>query len=215
MTSTPRSSSNVADLPKVPHPYSAIALAPDRLHAAAACKNTLLTLRVHPLRVQGSLHVGHYFANTTNSNTASTTNMVLVVLTALAWSQTNVLAAAGSNGVIVLWKEVLEQQSLTPLAVLSQHTRAVNQLAWNADGTCLLSASQDGTILVWEESNEEAPRKQQQRQKKQKPFRFWAGPPSPLKTTSKTYVCKATVDPKSEAVRDVQWSPFYQDSEYA
>jgi WD40 repeat protein len=106
-----------------------------------------------------------------------------VAVTDVAWSRTydgsySLVAAAGSNGVIVVWDaEALLLSSsmrvpnsraaaaaplpspshrqppvvLHPEAVLSQHApRLVHRLAWHPKQPVLLSASQDSTVLLWE-----------------------------------------------------------------
>ena len=77
----------------------------------------------------------------------------------------SLIAAAGSNGSIVVWRqETLLQgqvgqqkqlqppqlQSMAPEVVLNQHIRAVNRLAWHPKRQILLSASHDSTVRLWE-----------------------------------------------------------------
>jgi WD40 repeat protein len=108
---------------------------------------------------------------------ASMTN-VNIVITCVAWSmpqvksegeevalkeedQNTVVAAAGSNGVVVIWNARQAFFSQTsgggsstmahqqPEATLSQHTRAVNSLAWHPKRPgLLLTASQVSSLIV-------------------------------------------------------------------
>jgi hypothetical protein len=135
---------------------------------------------------------------------------------------TSLIAAAGSNGVIVVWtaETLLEGESgqfPAPDAILSQHARAVNRLAWHPRRPgLLLSASQDGTVILWErQRSNTGTADQQRRQSKQsnkQGFSFFGG----IKAVSNqkrsySWQCRATFEPKSEAVRDIQWSPFHDD----
>ena len=159
--------------------------------------------------------------------------------------QSSRIAAAGSNGVIVVWSATVLLEgtaaalgtnvaAAAPEAVLSQHVRAVNRLAWHPtlDG-CLLSASQDATVLLWERRSVAASEPQQPRQHPlQHPrskFGIFGGFSSsgkgagsgaryPHDTSSVTaskssfqWICIATFAPKSEAVRDIRWSPYHAD----
>jgi hypothetical protein len=136
---------------------------------------------------------------------------------------TSLIAAAGSNGVIVVWtaETLLEGESgqfPAPDAILSQHVRAVNRLAWHPRRPgLLLSASQDGTVILWERqrSNNSADpqRRGQSKQSSKQGFSFFGGIKSSQSNQKRSYawICRATFEPKSEAVRDIQWSPFHDD----
>jgi WD40 repeat protein len=149
------------------------------------------------------------------------------------------IAAAGSNGTIVVWNASAllnipqssfsgqqQQQQHNPIqhapeAVLSLHVRAVNRLAWHPQRAMLLSASQDGTVLLWERKLQPIRTKDsvsKSREKKEASlgkFRGLFGPmgsSAPLQPQqSYDWFCRATFAPKSEAVRDICWSPFYED----
>ena len=136
------------------------------------------------------------------------------------------LAAAGSNGVIVIWNAryaFLERSSSNaigypPDAVMSHSPRIVNRLAWHPTGKYpghLLSASQDGTVKLWERkiaTPTSAGNKSQDAQ------RSWFGRHERTHQTSRsaghayTWEWTKTFDPKSEAIREVRWSPFHDDS---
>lgn len=134
---------------------------------------------------------------------------------------TSLIAAAGSNGVIVVWtaETLLEGESgqfPAPDAILSQHARAVNRLAWHPRRPgLLLSASQDGTVILWERQRSNTTTDQQRRQSKQsnkQGFSFFGGAKNQSnQKRSYSWQCRATFEPKSEAVRDIQWSPFHDD----
>jgi hypothetical protein len=181
----------------------------------------------------------HSFPSTTNIHQNNNSNN----------SSTNIqnhglIAAAGSNGTIVVWNasallSMIPQTTSSssgqhqhnnhpmhaPEAVLSLHVRAVNRLAWHPQRAMLLSASQDGTVLLWERKQQQP---QQIRSKKDMvdsrrekyeaslgKFRGLFGhmgasaPSQPQQ--SYEWFCRATFAPKSEAVRDICWSPFYED----
>jgi hypothetical protein len=182
---------------------------------------------------------------------AASSSMINVVITDVAWScgirtrndeddadlQKNsekdqeLIAAAGSNGVIVVWSasnlldgiSTNQQQQLSvqaPEAVLSQHVRAVNRLAWHPSKQgLLLSASQDGTVLLWERRKKTKGERDQTREEREKQKKFSsffgkmmtsAGTAS-AKQQAYQWHCRSTFAPKSEAVRDIRWSPFYGD----
>lgn len=187
--------------------------------------------------------------------------------------QTSLIAAAGSNGVIVVWSAALllglpthadgdtpgnsknneaVQKSPTapvvqqPEAELSKHTRQVNRLAWHpTKHGLLLSASQDGSVLLWErirrrnddlvdkksvsaDSLKNKPNRfqglfgglTQQHQQQQQQLSDAGTLVQPLHLKHQRFQqqqqqyqwqCRATFTPKSEAVRDLRWSPFYDD----
>jgi WD40 repeat protein len=152
--------------------------------------------------------------------------------------QNTFIAAAASNGVIVVWSaDSLLLENGVPEKILSQHVRAVNSLEWHPRKPgMLLSASQDGKVLLWERRKEEqataTTTDQQQHKGVQKSSstnktssassssassrfnRFFGGGAGPSEDTpprqSFSWHCRATFEPK-EAVRDIQWSPFYED----
>jgi WD40 repeat protein len=302
---------------KSPHPFSSIALSPNREYAVTARKDTLLIVQVGPLGILPfkSIPIAQHFqtkvstvaasshgsSNSNNNNSGNnmgriyedvrdtfvrdafsqrtgssqaSSNNINVILTDVAWSKptteeipptgrdgnsndhsndsslsssskkkkgkaqnkadntakttekdtgagTSLIAAAGSNGVIVVWtaETLLEGESghfPAPDAILSQHARAVNRLAWHPRRPgLLLSASQDGTVILWERIRKVTTTDQQRRQSKQSTkqgFSFFGG----MKTQSNqkrsySWQCRATFEPKSEAVRDIQWSPFHDD----
>lgn len=279
-----------------PHPYSSIALSPDRRHAVTACKDTLQILQVGPLGIKHmkTIPMSQHFSTATPTSSAGQRRPLVmgniredardsfvleafglgnrhvssheaapsminnVVITDVAWSftlsseekesssdsspvseNTSLIAAAGSNGVIVVWNastllEGIDASSAggkgravpvtsvaaPPEAVLSQHVRAVNRLAWHPKRAGLLvSASQDATVLLWErrrvseESTERSNRKQQDSSAAPGLRLLFGGmvSQSTPKPRSYSWACRAKFEPKSEAVRDIRWSPFYDD----
>jgi len=150
------------------------------------------------------------------------------VVTDVAWSlsqsdDSEVIAAAGSNGVVVVWdaNDFLTAANSAmllgpaPEAVLSLHSRAVNRLAWHPSSSmagCLLTASQDSTVKLWIRTVDVTPSKLPEAGL----LAWFGGPPqetrfSNTKKHSYSWTCTATFAPKAEAVRDMQWSPFHDD----
>ena len=306
----------VASLPeKSSHPYSSIALSPDRSHALAAGKDTLQLIKLDPsgLRMIRSIKVGHHFysAVTTDSSTggsstvrksgsaprrygdvrdafqlgptaaaarsASANMMGNISISKVAWSHAvdlsntmtttpgtsatiaekkalshhgddtqrkrqqsteeldSFVAVAGSNGVVVVWsaKQLLfsdpakatpsgrsrgnaissTQFNQQPEGLLSQHTRAVNSLAWHPKRAgFLLTASQDGSVKLWERRVVASPNPSTDKQQQsRRPWYSMSGrnmddlASAPRKHS---WFCRATFEPKSEAVRDIKWSIF-------
>lgn len=128
----------------------------------------------------------------------------------------SLIAAAGSNGLIVVWNaENLLGGSNAPEAVLSQHVRAVNRLDWHPTRPgLLLSASQDSKVLLWERRQTEGSTMEVGNKSQSRFNRIFGGMAGPTITRRTfTWHCRATFEPKSEAVRDIKWSPFYEDGE--
>mmetsp|Transcript_19354 Transcript_19354/g.27360 ORF Transcript_19354/g.27360 Transcript_19354/m.27360 type:complete len:890 (-) Transcript_19354:965-3634(-) len=140
--------------------------------------------------------------------------------------RSSVVAAAGSNGVVVIWNAEMsflsgdKTQNPLPEAVLSQHSRAVNRLAWHpGKKSCLLlTASQDATVKLWERRSsfrEEGSGIKNAGPRGKPKMRSWFGMHAPFHQDqadrSISWHCRATFKPKSEAVRDIQWSPFHED----
>lgn len=170
----------------------------------------------------------------TGTSQGPSNNMVNVVLTNVAWSipqtvqgagdtnrDTSLIAAAGSNGVIVVWRaETLlaggPGNPPAPDAILSQHVRAVNRLAWHPKRPgLLLSASQDGTVLLWERRKVATAQRESQNTSRQG-FSLFGSRSTQSNDQKRSYSwqCRATFSPKSEAVRDIRWSKFYDDGTY-
>lgn len=143
-----------------------------------------------------------------------------VVITDVAWSlpqdesdaDSSVVAAAGSNGVVVVWNAkhafldpaAPAAMGPPPDAVLSQHSRAVNRLAWRSNGKkpgYLLTASQDATVKLWERKVTSAGANDGQGS-----VISWFGIQASNASRQKETVswhCVVTFQPKAEAVRDV------------
>lgn len=150
-------------------------------------------------------------------------------------SSSSLIAAAGSNGVIVVWSAATLLQgeghtvsaAAAPEAVLRKHVRAVNRLAWHPKRPLLLSASQDATVLLWErkprratDDNGKSQKKNQQASNSSARLRMLFGgmasgqAASAAARSSFSWQYRARFEPKSEAVRDIRWSPFYDDGTY-
>lgn len=157
----------------------------------------------------------------------------------------SIVAAAGSNGVVVVWSarrafldgdgsgnSMANQQ---PEAILSQHSRAVNRLAWHPERPGLLltgsqvcngclpyfqfpdisltnesCSTQDATVKLWTripiQNKEATPDNSKQLRSW---FQFKSAPSYDDQIYS--WQCRATFEPKSEPVRDIRWSPFLDD----
>jgi WD40 repeat protein len=132
----------------------------------------------------------------------------------------SLLAAAGSNGVFCIWnarRAFLEGTASTmgypPDAILRHSSRAVNRLAWHPRGKYpghLLTASQDGTVKLWVRKLA-LPRTANER--KPDAHRSWFGHKHASPSNqSYSWECSKTFNPKSEAIREVRWSPFHDNS---
>mmetsp|Transcript_2342 Transcript_2342/g.3286 ORF Transcript_2342/g.3286 Transcript_2342/m.3286 type:complete len:947 (-) Transcript_2342:327-3167(-) len=159
---------------------------------------------------------------------ASTTT---VTVTDVAWSlpqvtgnyESSVVAVAGSNGAVVIL-DTRDHLLLNPHstktggaireAILTQHTRAVNKLAWHPNpkrSGCLLTASQDATVCLWERQLLVSQEPSNPKTGLRSWFRMANQNPSNL-NQSVQWRCIRTFEPKFEAVRDIRWSPYHEDA---
>jgi WD40 repeat protein len=163
------------------------------------------------------------------SPTAPAGTVINVVITDVAWSghqneadetsdtERTWIAAAGSNGVIVVWHaEALlwssGHASIPPEAILSQHVRAVNRLAWHPTRPgILLSASQDATALLWERRIVTSTALAATKNRDTK-FNLFGGNKEAAEPRTFYSWQYRIFEPKNEAVRDIQWSPHFEDS---
>ena len=148
-----------------------------------------------------------------------------MLLTEIAWSlpqfesdrhNTCLIAAGASNGTVVVWhaEDLLNETAPAPApeAILDKHSRQVNRLAWNQTGRqngWLITGSQDATVRLWERKSSASDVTGQQ----SGGVRSWFGvhdSPS-LSNRPHSWKCRATFEPKAEAVRDIKWSPFLDD----
>ncbi|EGC35117.1 hypothetical protein DICPUDRAFT_55360 [Dictyostelium purpureum] len=89
----------------------------------------------------------------------------------------SLIATAATNGAVVIWN-LVRDGSKSVERVFSDHSRAVNKLAWHPDKLdCLLTGSQDNTLRFWD-------------------------------IRDSANASKITFSPKSESIRDVQFNPF-------
>lgn len=131
-----------------------------------------------------------------------------------------IIAAAGSNGVVVVWSSASFVPDTTshgsstltnqqPEGILNQHSRAINSLAWHPKRPgLLLTASQDATVKLWERI--EITNKADLESKKKR--KSWFNNKAHDRDAKYyQWACKSTFEPKSEGVRDIQWSKFQDD----
>ncbi|KAK5578609.1 hypothetical protein RB653_008281 [Dictyostelium firmibasis] len=86
------------------------------------------------------------------------------------------IATAATNGAVVIWNTVREG-SKSVERIFTDHSRAVNKLAWHPDKLdCILTGSQDNTLRMWD-------------------------------IRDSANASKITFSPKSESIRDVQFNP--------
>lgn len=157
------------------------------------------------------------------------------------------VAVAASNGVVVIWnaKQLLfsEPAKLSaigargqaragaafpntqfhqqPEGIINQHLRAVNSLAWHPKRAgLLLTASQDGTVKLWERRLVGL-RKPDGTKQQRRPWYAVGGrghdkaggniTDDEGQTRTYSWKYRTGFEPKSEAVRDIQWSPYLDD----
>uniref|UniRef100_A0A7S3P7D6 Uncharacterized protein n=1 Tax=Amphora coffeiformis TaxID=265554 RepID=A0A7S3P7D6_9STRA len=165
------------------------------------------------------------------------------------FAPTTWIAAGGSNGVIILWSAQTLRNHVAagatlpasatapappvpPDAVLRQHMRAVNRIDWHPwDPAVFLSASQDGTVRMWERTRKPRDGKGNNNNTPSSsnahgadstetggPHRLFqlslfggSGNAASANQGSFVWQCTTVFEPKSEAVRDVAWNPFEPD----
>eukprot|EP00536_Pseudo-nitzschia_multiseries_P002425 jgi/Psemu1/251619/estExt_Genewise1Plus.C_320062 len=103
-----------------------------------------------------------------------------------------------------------QQRTQQPEAILNQHTRAVNGMAWHPTRPgLLLTASQDGSMKLWERlpvTNAQPPEGGDDNNTKQ------TGDDDDDDDRKYTWRCKATFSlGEQEAVRDIQWNLLLPD----
>ena len=151
----------------------------------------------------------------------------------------SLIAASASNGVVVIWQaQKLMNTNISdnsdqynsgwkrsndsgmgqPEAILSEHSRAVNRLAWHPTKFgMLLTASQDSTIKLWDRRAAGEKDSKQSRRIDGLNIRSLFGLPTQKSSHDKSlsanlddpaWRCTVTITPKSDAIRDVKWSPM-------
>lgn len=65
----------------------------------------------------------------------------------------DLLALGTNSGDIILWDISGDHDDWTEVATLEGHTNRISDLDFNADGTRLVSASRDGSLIIWDMSN--------------------------------------------------------------
>jgi WD40 repeat protein len=138
----------------------------------------------------------------------------------------NSLTSSSSSSAAFLAKKQRTQQ---PEGILDQHTRAINGMAWHPTRSgLLLTASQDGTIKLWErkalarpEPNEESGDKKSQEESQHHQRSWWGGvvgggssndgrgSPTMDDDDAIKYAwgCRATYSlGEQDAVRDIRWN---------
>src|SRR6202022_3844548 len=64
---------------------------------------------------------------------------------AVAWSSEGILASASADKTVRIWGSFNKQSNF----VYRGHSAGVNALAWSPDSTQIASASDDGTVQMW------------------------------------------------------------------
>lgn len=200
-------------------------------------------------------HPGHYPSFIKRAR-VGTTKSQFYTSDAQNIDESSIVAAAGSNGVVVAWhqsallgdatnspsnnvqsgifhgrreRSVSTSSSIgQPEAVFLAHSRAVNRLAWHPTGNrpyLLLSASQDGTVKLWDRRATSAAvgdDKSANAALTVPNMRTWFGfggtqvatnrsLSTSTNMTTSNWHCVSTYTPKCEAIRDIKWNPCSED----
>ncbi|RKP05167.1 WD40-repeat-containing domain protein, partial [Thamnocephalis sphaerospora] len=118
---------------------NALDASPDNEHAVVAGREVLKVLKITDLEVSESLNMR--VGSRLNLNFSSND---------VQWLSKQKIATAATNGSIVIWDLTRTRQKLQE-RIISEHARAVNRICGGPPGSgLLLSASQDGTMRVWD-----------------------------------------------------------------
>ncbi|KYR02676.1 WD40 repeat-containing protein [Tieghemostelium lacteum] len=151
-------------------PLSAISLSPDSNKLIVAGRDTVKIIALeNELKIINNLKVGKTQSLNYTGNDCSWNPSLLE-------NYKTLIATAATNGVVVIWNTGRDGTRFVE-RLLSDHSRAVNKLAWHPEKhEHLLTGSQDTTLRFWDIRD-----------------------PVPS---------KFIFQPKSEAIRDVQFNPY-------
>lgn len=171
-------------------PISALDISPQRTHAVLAGREILKTIRISGATCEEEFNlraaiIAHASAHGSGSTSQSLKLKDDLAANDVKWSHGNynsIIATAATNGKLMLYDI---NRAGVELAQLHDHNRQVHKLAFNPhQGYYLLSASQDGTVKLWD-------------------LRAMAGGRSVMSfRSSRTYHANA------DGIRDVKWSPI-------
>lgn len=125
----------------LPGPLSSLSPSPDRELVAVAGREVLKILKVDPvlqevINLRAGLHINMNFACGD-------------VKWAGAYAK-GTIASATNNGSVIIW-DVGRPSSQKLDRILSEHTRTVNRVGFHpSEPVQLISASQDGTMRLWD-----------------------------------------------------------------
>ncbi|KAI8904439.1 WD40-repeat-containing domain protein [Gorgonomyces haynaldii] len=121
---------------------NSLSASPDGRNVVVCGRDTLKILRIGDQDIQESVNLRAGFNVASNTNFSSND---------VRWAQSkNIIVTAAASGAVLVW-DVLKSSTDKLERVIIEHSRSVNRICFHpTEHSLLLSASQDGTMKLWD-----------------------------------------------------------------